>query len=91
SFRLRHFGDRPLVEDGSIRSPTFTAFNTRVGYIVGNWNISLDILNTFDSDDHDITYFYESRLADELAGGVEDIHFHPIEPRNVKLNITWSF
>ena len=44
----------------------------------------VDVLNLLDSDDDDITYFYASRLAGEPAEGVEDLHFHPIEPRTVR-------
>ena len=41
--------------------------------------------------DHDIDYFYASRLAGEPADGVEDNHFHPIEPRTVRLNFSLLF
>ena len=43
------------------------------------------ILNLFDSNDHDIEYFYASRLPGEPADGIEDVHFHVFEPRQVRL------
>jgi hypothetical protein len=49
------------------------------------------VLNLLNSRDHDITYFYASRLPGEPAGGVEDIHFHPVEPRTVRLYLTYKF
>lgn len=91
SLRLRHFGGRPLVEDDSVRSDSFMSFNARVGFKRDLWRVSLDLINAFDSDDHDITYFYASRLPGEVESGVEDRHFHPIEPRSVRLNLSRQF
>lgn len=47
--------------------------------------VKLDILNLLDSDDRDITYFYESQLRGEPTG-VEDLYFHPMEPRQVRIS-----
>jgi hypothetical protein len=91
SLRFRHFGDRPLNEDGSVQSGSFSAFNARLGYKAESWWISLDLLNAFDSDSQDITYFYESRLPGEPAEGVADRHYHIIEPRSARLNFSWRF
>ncbi len=41
--------------------------------------------NLLDSDASDIAYFYASRLAGEPIEGVEDIHFHPSEPRSFRV------
>jgi hypothetical protein len=38
SLRVRHFGDRPLTEDGTIRSSDSTVVNLGVGYRVGNFD-----------------------------------------------------
>jgi hypothetical protein len=35
--------------------------------------------------------WYASRLPGEPAGGVEDYHFHPIEPRNARLYLGYKF
>ena len=40
--------------------------------------------------DNDIEYFYESQLASEAAP-VEDRHIHPIEPRMLRVSVTWRF
>lgn len=91
TLRARYFGPRPLVEDGSVESDSSLVFNFRAGYDFSeNLRLSIDVLNLFDSNDDDITYYYESRLAGELAG-VEDIHFHPIEPRTVRASLTYRF
>jgi hypothetical protein len=42
--------------------------------------------NVFDARDSDITYFYESRLPGE-GSPVADRHFHPVEPRTLRLTL----
>ena len=89
--RARYFGRRPLTEDGSVESDASLVFNLRTGYDFSpNLRLSFDVLNLFDSSDDDITYYYESQLAGELAG-VEDIHSHPIEPRSLRVTLTYRF
>jgi hypothetical protein len=36
-------------------------------------------------------YFYASRLKAELAEGVNDIHFHPVEPRRCAGQLVANF
>jgi pyruvate kinase len=38
----------------------------------------------------DIDYYYQSRLRGEVAG-VNDVHFHPVEPRTVRLTLSTGF
>lgn len=90
SLRVRHFGEAPLIEDGSVRSDGTTLVNLGGSYDLGRSEIKLDILNLLDSDDRDITYFYESQLRGEPTG-VEDIHFHPVEPRQVRISFRTRF
>lgn len=92
SLRLRYFGERPLVEDGSVKSDDSTIWNLRLGYRKADWTVKADVLNLTDSDDHDIDYFYASRLASEPAGvATEDIHYHVIEPRTVRVSLGYRF
>lgn len=90
TLRVRHFGDRPLIEDGSVRSDSSTVWNLGLGVDAGTLDFRLEVLNLFDSADDDITYFYDSRLPGEAADGIGDIHFHPIEPRTIRAYLTWS-
>ena len=53
--------------------------------------VKLEVFNLTDSDDADIAYYYESRLVGEPPGGVSDIHYHPLEPRTVRLSLSWRF
>ncbi|MEM6638570.1 MAG: TonB-dependent receptor [Pseudomonadota bacterium] len=91
SLRVRHFGERPLIEDNSARSDPSTVFNLSVGFRRDNLDVRLDALNLFNELDDDITYFYESRLPGEPAGGIADVHFRAMEPRMVRAYLTWGF
>lgn len=88
-FRVRYFGD--YVLDGVTRAQDSTQANLRVGYApLENFAVTLDVLNIFDSNDRDIQYFYESQLATE-AQPVEDIHYHVLEPRSVRLYFSYRY
>lgn len=92
SLRLRYFGERPLIEDGSAESDSSTIWNLRAGYRHEEWTFKADILNLTDSKDHDIDYFYESRLDSEPSGvATGDIHYHVIEPRTFRLTVERNF
>jgi hypothetical protein len=89
--RLRHFGSAPLIEDGSVESDATTLVNLEAGYRLGERvKLTAAVFNAFDVRDNDITYFYESRLPGDAAP-VEDIHFHPVEPRTFRLTLTTTF
>jgi outer membrane receptor protein involved in Fe transport len=89
--RFRHFGAAPLIEDNSVRSEPTTLFNLEAGYRFSDrYKLSAALYNVFDSRDNDITYYYESRLPGEAAP-VADRHFHPVEPRTVRVTVTANF
>ncbi len=91
-FQIRYFGPRPLIEDDSVRSKSTTLASARVGYNLNhNLKVALDVFNLFDRKASDIDYDYTSRLPGEPADGVNDIHFHPVEPRTARLTLTARF
>lgn len=91
-FQLRHFGPRPLIEDDSQRSKATTLANLRVGsHLTKDLKLALDVFNLFDRQASDIDYYYASRLPGEPAAGVGDIHFHPVEPRSLRVTLTANF
>jgi hypothetical protein len=86
--RLRYFGPRPLVEDNSERSGSSTLVSAKLGYAATKQiKFGIEVLNLFDRKADDITYFYTSRLQGEPAAGVADKHFHPAEPRTLRLSL----
>lgn len=85
SGRLRHFGAAPLIEDGSAKSDPTTLVNLAGSYDWKDVTLSLEVLNAFDSKDADITYFFESQLAGEVAP-VQDFHLPPVQPRQIRFS-----
>lgn len=91
-FQLRYFGPRPLIEDNSQQSTSTVLASARVGYKFNEtWKVALDVFNLFDRKASDIEYYYPSRLQGEAQGGVNDIHFHPVEPRSFRFTVTTHF
>jgi outer membrane receptor protein involved in Fe transport len=83
--RLRYLGPSTLVEDNHVRAPGSTLVNLEAGRRFGErLELTLGVYNAFDENASDIRYFYESQLPGEPAP-VEDIHFHPVEPRTFRL------
>jgi len=92
ALRLRYFGPRPLIEDNSQRSNATRLVNLHLGYHFSpQLALSAEFLNLFNSHDDDIRYYYTSRLPSEPAGGVNDQHFHPVEPFTARLVLTYRF
>jgi outer membrane receptor for Fe3+-dicitrate len=91
TLRSRFFSERPLIEDGSQNSRPSWQVNARVGYRKNDWEVAVDCLNLLGRDDNDIEYYYASRLSGEAAGGVDDIHLHPAEPRTFRVSLTRRF
>lgn len=92
NLRWRSFGPRPLVEDNSVRSRDSNLVSAEAGYRLSRvWRLKVDLLNLFNSRSSDIDYFYASRLAGEPPGGVDDVHFHPVEPFMVRVALVAAF
>ncbi len=99
---MRYFGPRPLVEDNSQRSQSSTLFSLRASYKLDQrLRLNFDVFNLFNRKASDIDYFYCSRLLsddpvtsrcrDGTTVGVEDIHFHPAEPRSARIALIGNF
>jgi TonB dependent receptor/Carboxypeptidase regulatory-like domain/TonB-dependent Receptor Plug Domain len=92
SIRVRHFGPRALIEDGSVKSDGTTLWNAELGYrLSSKARLVVEMFNLFDAKVSDIDYFYASRLPGEPAHGVEDIHTHPALPRSARVGLQFSF
>jgi hypothetical protein len=92
SARLRYFGPRPLIEDDSVRSHASSLVYLDAGYrFESGLKLGVEVFNLLDAKVSDIDYYYPSRLPGEPAEGVSDVHFHPAEPRSVRLVAGWSF
>ncbi len=87
SVRARYLGEAPMVEDNSVTADDSWLLSAGAGYRRGAVEVRVDVFNLLDSDDDDISYFYASRLEGEPAQGIEDVHFHPLEPRTVRATV----
>jgi hypothetical protein len=53
--------------------------------------LNLDVLNLLNAQADQITYYYTSRLPTEPLAGVNDVHFHPVEPLAVRFTVSKAF
>jgi len=92
SVRLRHFGPRPLIEDGSVSSRSTSLVNAQASYKFSpRLALAADIFNLFNASVSDIDYYYVSRLPGEPPDGVADIHSHPALPRSARVGLKVIF
>lgn len=91
SLRYRYFSARALESTNQIKGESTKTVNLGIDYQWDKLKVGLDFLNLFNSTDHDIDYYYPSRLPNEGGEGVEDIHYHPLEPRTLRLNMSYKF
>jgi outer membrane receptor protein involved in Fe transport len=89
ALKARHFGQSPLVEDNSVRSPAYTTVDGQIGYRVsGKWLLALDGFNLFDVKWNDIEYYYVSRLKN-AASPSADYVVHPGVPVTFRLHFQY--
>ncbi|WP_197418249.1 TonB-dependent receptor [Paucibacter sp. KCTC 42545] len=91
ALRLRHIGPRQLNEDGSQVGAASTVLNAHFDLgLSRNWRVGLDVLNVSNTRFADMEYRYASQLPGEAAP-VEDRHYHPGEPRSLRMTLKYSF
>jgi hypothetical protein len=91
SLRARHFGESPLVEDNSARSPGYTTVDAQLGFRHSTgWLISVDVFNIAGVKWNDIEYYYVSRLRNEAAPQADYV-VHPGVPRTLRARIQYQF
>jgi hypothetical protein len=89
--RLRYFGPRPLTTDNSVRSHASLTLNGRIGYRIDKaTRVELEAFNLANRGASAIDYYYESRMQGEPAAHA-DVHFHPIEPRSLRITLVHNW
>jgi outer membrane receptor protein involved in Fe transport len=89
AIRARHFGESPLVEDNSAKSPAYTTFDLQAGFRQpGKWLMAVDVFNLTDKKWNDIEYYYASRLRSEAAA-TPDYVVHPGVPLTVRAHLQY--
>jgi len=88
---LRYFGATALTQDDTVRSRPSLQLNGEVGYRFSPaLSGTVSAFNLLDRRDDDIQYYYASQLHGEAAA-VSDLHFHPMEPRSVRVTLSYRF
>jgi len=91
AIRARHFGESPLVEDNSARSPVYTTFDLQVGYQQPQkWLLAIGVFNLFNRRWDDIEYYYAARLPGEAAAR-PDFVVHPGVPVTIRAHLRYFF
>lgn len=91
-----YVGVRPLIEDRSIRAPSWLDFDLTERYLLpvklphGHLEAILFVQNLFNTKWEQATFAFQSRLRNEPAG-VTGIHFVPGVPRFVMGGLAWYF
>lgn len=89
ALRARHFGESPLVEDDSARSPAYTTLDAQLGFQTGqHLSVWLDVFNIADVRWNDIEYYYVSRLQNQPYA-TADYVVHPGVPRTFRAQIRY--
>ncbi len=95
-WQASYLGVRPLIEDRSIKSPSWIVFDWSQRYRLpinlphGRLEAFYFVQNLFNTDWEQAIFAFESRLRNESAG-VSDIHFVPGNPRTVMGGLAWYF
>ena len=95
--QMTYLGVRNLTEDRTVKAPSWTVFDLTERYQLpvklshGRLEAFLFVQNLFDTDWEGATFAFTSRLPNEPAGGVQDIHFVPGNPRFVMGGLAWYF
>jgi len=55
------------------------------------WTVQAELFNLLNRKDSAIDYYYASRLPGEAGDGINDIHFHPVEPVSFRLTLTAQY
>jgi hypothetical protein len=95
--QMTYLGVRPLTEDRTVNAPSWLVFDVTERYQLpiklshGRLEAFLFVQNLFDTKWEGATFAFTSRLPSEPAGGVQDIHFVPGNPRFVMGGMAWYF
>jgi len=91
-----YLGVRPLIEDRSIRSPSWIVCDVSERYRLpiklphGRMEAFLFVQNLFNTDWEQAIFAFQSKLINETTG-VTGIHFVPGHPRTVMGGLAWYF
>jgi len=92
SLALRYLGAYPLSSDDVVKGSGYHEWNSDVRYaFVSGWSGTVGIYNILNTKANAMEYWYIDRLPGEPAGGVSDVHVHPLEPLSFRVTLAKRF
>lgn len=104
SMRVRYLGPYALTPDNARRASSTTGVNFRGAYSFEKIQLYAELINAFDDDGKDITYWYEAFIAgyDDVvlgAASIDDIDCEAVscrmsrarEPRTLRVGLKYRF
>jgi outer membrane receptor for ferric coprogen and ferric-rhodotorulic acid len=88
--KFRMLTQRPGNEDYSIALEAYQIVDFNVGYAWNNVVLAINVQNLLNSAWKETQFVTNSRLQDETVA-VEEIHFIPGTPRNMKFSLSYNF
>ncbi len=87
--QLRYLSAYPLSSDDAVRGSGYHEWNGDVRYALsGGWAAAVGAYNLLNTKANAMEYWYVDRLPGEAAGGIPDVHIHPLEPFSLRLTLT---
>lgn len=90
SLQFRYLGDRPATEDNSIVAEGYAITDLSASYTYKKVSFGFTIENLFNQEWNETQFATESRLQNELES-VEEIHFTPGTPFNIRGTLRYEF
>ncbi len=90
SMRYKYIDDRPANENGSITAKGYTIIDLNSTYEWKNYSLGMSINNLLNKEWNEAQFATTSRLINESAP-VEELHFTPGAPRNLKVMLRYKF
>ena len=90
SLRVRHVGDRPAREDGTVTAEGYTLVDLLIRKRMRNLELSASFENLLDVSWNEAQFDTESRLRHEREP-ISELHFTPGTPRHLQLGATYFF
>ena len=88
----RYLGAFPLSADNQVKGHGYGEWNADAHYaFVNGWGAALGIYNVLNLHANAAEFWYVDRLAGESAGGIADLHVHPLETRSVRVTVSKAF
>jgi len=92
SLGYRYLSSYPLSSDDSIQGHGYGIWSGDAHYVIGRgWSVGFGIYNLLNKKADAAEFWYIDRLQGEPAGGVADVHVHPLEGISGRFTLAKSF